>query len=144
MSNSLPSPYEGLVYTNPTTGSMMKYSSGCWKPVGYLPLDGSESMEDTLWSKNQNINGSPITADAVGGNQKLYINGAPVVIDDGLEYTVRTNLKDQNLKLGRTKYYQESEPPIGDSYNVGGALWYKPSTNHIHFYNDSDSSWVQL
>ena len=145
MANSLPSPSEGSVYTNPTTGTKMKYSSGCWKPIGYLPTDGSEAMQDTLWSKSHEVNGVDITADNyTGGAQTLYINGEPVAIDDGLEYSIQSSLRDQNVKLGRTKYYQEDQPSIGDSYNHGGALWFKPSTNQLHFYNDSDAAWVQL
>ena len=64
MSNTLPAPTEGLVYTNPTTGKRMKYSDGCWKSIDYLPLDASDSMQGTLWTPDQLINGNTLTADS--------------------------------------------------------------------------------
>ena len=41
----------------------MKYSDGCWKSIDYLPLDGSDSMQGTLWTPDQLINGNTLTAD---------------------------------------------------------------------------------
>ena len=61
MANTLPAPTEGLVYTNPTTGKRMKYSDGCWKSIDYLPIDGSDSMQGTLWTPDQLINGNTLT-----------------------------------------------------------------------------------
>jgi hypothetical protein len=77
--------------------------------------------------------------------QDLYFNGDPVVIDTGLQGSLATLLSTQSRKLGRTKYYQDSALPTGDSYNYpDGSLWYQPTSNNLHFYNDSDQTWVQL
>ena len=64
MANTLPAPTEGLVYTNPTTGKRMKFSDGCWKSIDYLPIDGSDAMQGTLWTPDQMINGNTLTADS--------------------------------------------------------------------------------
>ena len=141
MSNTLPAPTEGLVYTNPTTGKRMQYSDGCWKSIDYLPLDASDSMQGTLWTPDQLINGNTLTADA----QDLYFNGDPVMTDDGTTRSLATLLSTQSSKLGRTKYYQDSALPSGDSYDYpDGSLWYQPTSNKLNFYNDGDQTWVQL
>jgi hypothetical protein len=79
------------------------------------------------------------------GQQDLYFNGDPVVTDTGMTRSLATLLSTQSTKLGRTKYYQDSAPPSGVSYELAdGPLWYQPTSNNLHFYNDSDQTWVQL
>lgn len=83
--------------------------------------------------------------DPESDTQDLYFNGDPVVIDTGLQGSLATLLSTQSRKLGRTKYYQDSALPTGDSYDYpDGSLWYQPTSNNLHFYNDSDQTWVQL
>ena len=64
------------------------------------------------------------------------------------EQLAKREVNDEDVTSGLSQellqYYQEDQPSIGDSYNHGGALWFKPSTNQLHFYNDSDAAWVQL
>jgi photosystem II stability/assembly factor-like uncharacterized protein len=79
------------------------------------------------------------------GVQDLYFNGDLVLIDTGLQGSLATLLSTQSRKVGRTKYYQDSALPTGDSYDYpDGSLWYQPTSNKVNFYNDSDQTWVQL
>jgi hypothetical protein len=96
---------------------------------------------------NGGTNADVMVLDAPEGSaaQDLYFNGDPVVIDTGLQESLATLLSTQSRQLGRTRYYQDSALPTGDSYDYpDGSLWYQPTSNNLHFYNDSDQTWVQL
>ena len=65
MSNTLPNPSEGLVYTNPTTGSQMVFEDGRWVSGSELLLkSGQDSMQGTLFSKSNLINSNTLDTPA--------------------------------------------------------------------------------
>jgi hypothetical protein len=115
------------------------YGNGKFVAVSSSANSGSSIMviETSLESQSFGIEGS--------SDQKIYFNGDPVMIDNGTTLSFARVISQQSRKLGRTKYYQDSALPTGDSYDYpDGSLWYQPTSNKLNFYNDSDQTWVQL
>jgi hypothetical protein len=121
------------------TSLVASNESGYWYSVAYG--DG-KFVSVSAYSTNRVM---VLEAPEGSAAQDLYFNGDPVVVDTGLQGSLATLLSTQSSKLGRTKYYQDSALPTGDSYDYpDGSLWYQPTSNKLNFYNDSDRNWVQL
>ena len=159
-SSNEPNTWYSVTYAN---GKFVAVANGGSNRVMYSE-DGinwtgvSSSNESNGWFSVTYGNGKFVAISNTGSNrvmvlnapegpaaQDLYFNGDPVVIDRGQTLSLARLLSTQSTKIGRTRYYQDSALPTGDSYDYpAGSIWYQPTSNKLNFYNDSDQTWVQL
>lgn len=151
MANSLPTdPNHGQVYvlpTNPDTSFKYDSNESVWKPNNFLPKSGEDSMLGRLIGQDHYLNNQLLTQDSEGDSygEGLYFNGARVItrsdidVDSENAENIRTVI-GLSRSTGRFSFTSETQPTT----TVGGALWFKPSTNAVYYYNTSSSSWIQL